>query len=166
MCFLCDTVYFSSFFQAGNYQAAINAYTHAIRLNCKMPAYPCQRCWMQCNRAIKSSWCWWLITILMQHSCKQFYCFEKVFVYYRAAARHSFWYEASYFVWSVNWCIWDIVQLLYFRVFFTSVAVTKWIWVRARFIWLGKEILSWRQKGHPAKSASVHVSDVVWDRRS
>jgi len=31
----------SSFFQAGNYQAAINVYTHAIRLDCKMPAYPC-----------------------------------------------------------------------------------------------------------------------------
>lgn len=29
----------SSFFQAGNYQAAINAYTHAIRLDCKMHAY-------------------------------------------------------------------------------------------------------------------------------
>jgi len=32
---------FSSFFQAGNYQAAINAFTHAIRLDCKLPAYPC-----------------------------------------------------------------------------------------------------------------------------
>ena len=33
----------SSFFQAGNTHAAINAYSHAIRLDYKMPSYPWPR---------------------------------------------------------------------------------------------------------------------------
>lgn len=32
----------SSFFKAGNYQAAISAFSHAIRLSPKMAAYPLQ----------------------------------------------------------------------------------------------------------------------------
>ena len=33
---------FSEFFKAGNLEAAVNAYTHAIRLNTSMYSYPLQ----------------------------------------------------------------------------------------------------------------------------
>jgi hypothetical protein len=53
---------YSSFFQAGNYQAAVNAYTHAIRLDCKMPAYPL------CMLYIAKVWTvFWYISIDLEH---------------------------------------------------------------------------------------------------
>jgi dyslexia susceptibility 1 candidate gene 1 protein len=45
----------NSFFKAGNYQAAVNAYTHAIRLDCKMPALYSNRaaCHLKMNNLFK-----------------------------------------------------------------------------------------------------------------
>lgn len=37
-------MYFSSFFKSGNYPAAVNAFTTALRFNPKMPSYPFVNC--------------------------------------------------------------------------------------------------------------------------
>jgi len=46
----------NAYFQAENYQAAINVYSHAIRLNCKMPSLYSNRaaCHLKLNNCFKS----------------------------------------------------------------------------------------------------------------